>query len=116
MQEISANGNREGPSLSKEEQTEASLRVEPAHALVERTEAIARHLAAYMRNTDPWAKTIIFCVTRTHAGLMAEAVAAACRELEIGCDGYVETHRLGGGHRGQASAGPLQPTRTKGCP
>jgi type I restriction enzyme R subunit len=32
-----------------------------------RTEAVARHLSEYMKNTDRWAKTIIFCVDQEHA-------------------------------------------------
>jgi type I restriction enzyme R subunit len=36
-------------------------------SLKARTEAVARHLTEYMRSTDRWAKTIIFCVDQEHA-------------------------------------------------
>jgi len=32
-----------------------------------RTEAVAKHLTEYMKNTDRWAKTIVFCVDQEHA-------------------------------------------------
>jgi type I restriction enzyme R subunit len=35
-----------------------------------RTEAVAKHLTEYMRNTDRWAKTIVFCVDQEHADEM----------------------------------------------
>lgn len=43
-------------------------------ALRARTEAIARHLAEFMRNTDRFAKTIIFCVDQEHADEMRRAL------------------------------------------
>lgn len=39
-------------------------------ALRARTEAIARHLAEFMRRTDRFAKTIVFCVDQEHADEM----------------------------------------------
>ncbi|MDQ6695272.1 MAG: DEAD/DEAH box helicase family protein, partial [Chloroflexota bacterium] len=36
-------------------------------SLKARTEAIAKHLAGYMRETDRFAKTIVFCVDQQHA-------------------------------------------------
>ena len=39
-------------------------------ALRARTEAIARHLAEFMRKTDRFAKTIVFCVDQEHADEM----------------------------------------------
>jgi len=35
-----------------------------------RTQAVAKHLTAYLRRTDRFAKTIIFCVDQEHAGEM----------------------------------------------
>jgi type I restriction enzyme R subunit len=36
-------------------------------SLKARTEAVARHLTKYLESTDPWAKTIVFCVDQEHA-------------------------------------------------
>ncbi len=41
-------------------------------ALRARTEAIARHLADFMKKTDRFAKTIIFCVDQEHASEMRQ--------------------------------------------
>ena len=43
-------------------------------ALRARTEAIAGHLAEFMRNTDRFAKTIVFCVDQEHADEMRRAL------------------------------------------
>jgi type I restriction enzyme R subunit len=40
---------------------------EKAISLKARTEAVAKHLAEYMKNNDRWAKTIVFCVDQEHA-------------------------------------------------
>lgn len=39
-----------------------------------RTEAVARHLAEYMRRTDRFAKSIVFCVDQEHADEMRRAI------------------------------------------
>jgi len=39
-----------------------------------RTEAVAHHLTEYMRRTDPFAKTIVFCVNQEHADEMRRAL------------------------------------------
>ncbi len=44
-------------------------------ALRARTEAIARHLSDFMRRTDRFAKTIVFCVDQEHADEMRRALA-----------------------------------------
>src|SRR5207248_7300636 len=43
-------------------------------ALRARTEAIARHLADFMKETDRFAKTIVFCVDQEHASEMRQAL------------------------------------------
>jgi type I restriction enzyme, R subunit len=43
-------------------------------ALRARTEAVARHLTEYMRRTDHFAKTIVFCVDQEHADEMRRAL------------------------------------------
>ena len=43
-------------------------------SLKARTEAVARHLTEYLKNTDRWAKTIVFCVDQEHADDMRRAL------------------------------------------
>src|SRR2546425_734490 len=43
-------------------------------ALKVRTEAIARNLTEFLKNTDPFAKTIVFCVDQEHAEDMRKAL------------------------------------------
>ena len=43
-------------------------------ALRARTEAIARHLTDFLKKTDRFAKTIVFCVDQEHAAEMREAL------------------------------------------
>lgn len=43
-------------------------------ALRARTEAVARHLTAYLKKTDRYAKTIVFCVNQDHADEMRRAL------------------------------------------
>ena len=50
-------------------------------ALRARTEAIAKHLAGFMAETDRFAKTIVFCVDQEHALEMRGALAALNADL-----------------------------------
>ena len=43
-------------------------------ALRARTEAVARHLSAFLQKTDRFAKTIVFCVDQEHASEMRRAL------------------------------------------
>jgi type I restriction enzyme R subunit len=43
-------------------------------SLLGRTEAVARHLSKYLRETDRYAKTIVFCVDQEHAADMRKAL------------------------------------------
>jgi type I restriction enzyme, R subunit len=43
-------------------------------ALLKRTEAIARHLTDFLKKTDRFAKTIVFCVDQEHASEMRAAL------------------------------------------
>jgi type I restriction enzyme R subunit len=43
-------------------------------ALRARTNAIARHLTDFLKKTDRFAKTIVFCVDQEHAAEMREAL------------------------------------------
>ena len=54
-----------------------------------RTEAIARHLAKFMKTTDRFAKTIVFCVDQEHASEMRRALNNLNRDLVKGHPDYV---------------------------
>jgi len=43
-------------------------------SLKARTEAVAKHLTEYLKNTNRWAKTIVFCVDQEHADDMRRAL------------------------------------------
>ncbi len=47
---------------------------EQAVALQARTEAIARHISDFLRGTDRFSKTIVFCVDQEHAAAMRSAL------------------------------------------
>jgi hypothetical protein len=65
--------------------------VETAATLVERTEAIAEHLARYLRESgDPMAKTIVFCVDQDHAERMRAALARDCADRLARYPDYLE--------------------------
>lgn len=50
-------------------------------ALRARTAAIARHLSAFLRRSDPYDKTIVFCVDQEHAAEMRQALVALNPDL-----------------------------------
>jgi type I restriction enzyme R subunit len=50
-------------------------------ALRARTQAIAQHLTDFMKRTDRFAKTIVFCVDQEHADEMRRALANLNRDL-----------------------------------
>lgn len=62
---------------------------ERAVALRARTEAIARHLTEFLRQTDRFAKTIVFCVDQEHAGEMRSALANLNADLVATQPDYV---------------------------
>ena len=53
---------------------ELAIRMESGAAMVARTDLIAEHLARRLRETEPGAKTVIFCVNQDHAQSMLEAL------------------------------------------
>ena len=59
-------------------------------ALKARTQAIARHLTDFMRRTDRWAKTIVFCVDQEHAAVMRQALTNLNQDLVAKHPHYVE--------------------------
>jgi type I restriction enzyme R subunit len=50
-------------------------------SLIARTEAVARHLTTYLKSTDRFDKTIVFCVDQEHASQMRQALANANADL-----------------------------------
>ena len=58
-------------------------------ALRARTEAIARHLAEFMKKSDRFAKTIVFCVDQEHALEMATALGNLNADLRVQHSDYV---------------------------
>ncbi len=72
-------------------------------ALRARTEAIARHLTDFMRRTDRFAKTIVFCVDQEHADAMRRALNNLNADLAQRYPDYVarvtsEEGKIGKGH------------------
>ncbi|MBI5366575.1 MAG: DEAD/DEAH box helicase family protein [Planctomycetes bacterium] len=57
--------------------------------LVERTEAIARHLTEHLKRTDRFAKTIVFCVDQEHSERMRRALSNANSDLVQAHPNYV---------------------------
>ncbi len=77
---------------------------ERAVALKARTQAIARHLNDFLRKTDRWAKTIVFCVDQDHAAEMRSALIALNPDLVAQHPDYVcrvtaDEGDIGAGHR-----------------
>lgn len=73
-------------------------------AIKARTKAIARHLADFMRQTDRFAKTIVFCVDQEHALEMRSALAELNADLVQQRPDYVcrvtsDEGEVGGAHR-----------------
>jgi len=58
-------------------------------ALRARTEAIARHLTDYLKRTDRFAKTIVFCVDQEHADEMRRALSNCNADLVKNYPNYV---------------------------
>lgn len=58
-------------------------------ALRARTQAIARHLTDFLKKTDPFAKTIVFCVDQEHASEMRAALSNLNRDLVAQHPNYV---------------------------
>lgn len=75
-------------------------------ALRKRTEAIARHLTDFMKKTDRFAKTIVFCVDQDHADEMRRVLNNLNMDLVQQYPDYVcrvtsEEGKIGRGHLGR---------------
>ncbi len=71
--------DRYGRPIPDEEYTTSDF--ERVVALRARTQAIAKNLASFLKSTDPYAKTIVFCVDQEHADDMRQAINNECSEL-----------------------------------
>jgi len=72
-------------------------------ALKARTEAVARHLTDYLKRTDRFGKTIVFCVDQEHASVMRQALNNLNTDLVRQHPDYVvrvtsEEGKIGKGH------------------
>jgi type I restriction enzyme R subunit len=75
-------------------------------ALRARTQALARHLTDFLRKTDRFAKTIVFCVDQEHASEMRAALSNLSSDLVTRYPDYVcrvtaDEGDIGRGHLGR---------------
>lgn len=75
-------------------------------ALLARSQAIARHLTEYLKQTDRFAKTIVFCVDQEHADVMRRELANGNADLMRQYPDYVcrvtaDEGAIGHGHLGR---------------
>ena len=75
-------------------------------ALRARTETIARHLTQFLKKTDRFAKTIVFCVDQDHASEMRTALGNCSSDLVMQYPDYVcrvtsDEGDIGRGHLGR---------------
>ena len=82
-------------------------------ALRARTQAIARHLAGFMAETDRFAKTIVFCVDQEHALEMRLALAALNADLTKNRPDYVCRVTADEGDVGSAHREKFQDVETR---
>ena len=96
--------DRYGRAIPDEEYRTADF--ERIVALRARTQAIARHLTDFLKKTDRFAKTIVFCVDQEHASEMRAALNNLNADLVRQFPDYVcrvtaDEGDLGGGHMGR---------------
>ena len=82
-------------------------------ALRARTQAIAKHLAGFMADTDRFAKTIVFCVDQEHALEMRSALAALNTDLMKERPDYVCRVTADEGNVGSAHRETFQDVETR---
>ena len=68
-----------------------------------RTQVIAKHITDFLKASDPFAKTIVFCVDQEHADQMRQAINNCCSDLAQKYPDYVcrvtsEEGDIGRGH------------------
>jgi type I restriction enzyme R subunit len=81
-------------------------------ALRARTDAIARHLSMFMRETDRFAKTIVFCVDQEHALEMRAALNHYNNDLVQQYPDYIERVTSDEGEIGRGHLGRFQDLET----
>jgi type I restriction enzyme R subunit len=81
-------------------------------ALKARTEAIARHLTEYLKKTDRFAKTIVFCVDQEHADEMRRALNNLNADLVKQYPDYVCRVTADEGDVGRGHLGRFQDVET----
>ena len=84
-------------------------------ALRARTEAIARHLADFMKKTDRFAKTIIFCVDQEHASEMRQVLNNLNSDLVKKFPDYVCRVTADGGDIGRGHLSKFQDVESELC-
>ena len=82
-------------------------------ALRARTEAIARHLTAFFKKTDRFAKTIVFCVDQEHADEMRRALSNLNADLVKEHPDYVCRVTSNEGDIGRGHLGRFQDVETQ---
>lgn len=82
-------------------------------ALRARTEAIARHLTEFLKKTDRFAKTIVFCVDQEHASEMRQAVSNLNADLVSRFPDYVARVTANEGDIGRGHLGRFQDVDAK---
>ncbi len=82
-------------------------------ALRARTQAIAKHLAGFMAETDRFAKTIVFCVDQEHALEMRSALVTHNADLMKECPDYVCRVTADEGNVGSAHREKFQDVETR---
>jgi type I restriction enzyme, R subunit len=82
-------------------------------ALRARTEAIARHLSDFLRNSDRFAKTIVFCVDQEHASEMRRALGNLNSDLQAKYPDYVCRVTADEGDIGAAHRAKFQDVETE---
>jgi type I restriction enzyme R subunit len=82
-------------------------------ALRARTEAIARHLTAFLKKTDRFAKTIIFCVDQEHASEMRQALSDLNSDLVAKYPDYVSRVTADEGEVGRGHLARFQDVETQ---
>src|SRR2546425_6827659 len=82
-------------------------------ALRARTQAIARHLTDFLKKTDRFAKTIVFCVDQEHASEMRAALSNLSNDLVAQSPEYVCRVTADEGDVGRGHLGRFQDVDTK---
>ncbi|MBW8815024.1 MAG: DEAD/DEAH box helicase family protein [Caulobacterales bacterium] len=82
-------------------------------ALRARTEAIARHLTDFLKNTDRFAKTIVFCVDQDHASEMRQALVNLNSDLVAKHPDYVARVTADEGDIGKGKLSRFQDLETE---